>query len=116
MRKSDRLLGYNVQVAVDAKHDLIVSEDVVQAANDRGQLGALGVGAKEQTARRTSPGRGRQRLPPGGPTRGVRAGRRGELRARAARCQRQGPGRAGSFSQAGIPLRRGRRGCAVDWM
>ena len=44
----EHFIGYNVQVAVDAKHDLIVSEDVVQAANDRGQLGALAVAAKEQ--------------------------------------------------------------------
>jgi transposase len=41
------LVGYNVQVAVDAKHDLIVTEQVVQAANDRGQLSALAVTAKE---------------------------------------------------------------------
>jgi transposase len=40
------LIGYNVQVAVDAKNDLIVAEDVVQAANDRGQLSALAVAAK----------------------------------------------------------------------
>jgi hypothetical protein len=44
----EHFLGYNVQVAVDAKHDLIVSEDVVQAANDRGQLGALAVAAKQE--------------------------------------------------------------------
>jgi len=41
------LLGYNVQVAVDAKHDLIVAEQVVQAANDRGQLSSLALAAKE---------------------------------------------------------------------
>lgn len=41
-------IGYNVQAAVDAKHDLIVAEDVVQAANDRGQLRALAVAAKEE--------------------------------------------------------------------
>jgi len=43
-------IGYNVQVAVDAKHDLIVAEEVVQAANDRGQLAALAVAAKEALA------------------------------------------------------------------
>ena len=31
-------VGYNVQIAVDAKHHLIVAETVVQAANDIGQL------------------------------------------------------------------------------
>lgn len=44
------LIGYNVQVAVDAKHDLIVAQEVVQAANDLGQLGALAVAAKEALA------------------------------------------------------------------
>lgn len=31
-------VGYNVQLAVDAAHHLIVTEEVVQAANDQGQL------------------------------------------------------------------------------
>ena len=44
----EHFIGDNVQVAVDAKHDLIVSEDVVPAANDRGQLSALAVAAKEE--------------------------------------------------------------------
>ena len=44
----EHFIGYNVQAAVDAKHDLIVAEDVVQAANDRGQLSALAVAAKEE--------------------------------------------------------------------
>jgi hypothetical protein len=35
-------------VAVDAQHDLIVAEAVVQAANDRGQLSALAVAAQAQ--------------------------------------------------------------------
>jgi transposase/IS5 family transposase len=42
------LIGYNVQVSVDAKHDLIVEQEVVQAANDRGQLHAMAAGAQEQ--------------------------------------------------------------------
>ena len=41
-------IGYNVQVAVDARHDLIVSGDVVQAANDLGQLGAMAISAKQE--------------------------------------------------------------------
>jgi transposase len=42
------LIGYNVQVAVDAKHDLIVAETVVQGATDYDQLSGLAVAAKEQ--------------------------------------------------------------------
>jgi transposase len=34
-------VGYNVQVAVDAKHDLIAAEAVEQAANDLGQLAPM---------------------------------------------------------------------------
>jgi hypothetical protein len=43
----EHFLGYNVQVAVDARHDLIVVADAVQAANDRGQLRPLAGAAKE---------------------------------------------------------------------
>lgn len=41
-------VGYNVQVAVDAKYHLIVEPQVVQDANDRGQLSPMAVAAKEQ--------------------------------------------------------------------
>jgi transposase len=41
-------VGYNVQVAVDAKHDLIVESEVVQAANDLGQLSAMAQGARQE--------------------------------------------------------------------
>jgi transposase len=40
-------VGYNVQVAVDAKHHLIVASEVVQAANDLGQLSGMAVAAKD---------------------------------------------------------------------
>jgi transposase/IS5 family transposase len=41
-------VGYNVQVAVDAKHDLIVVAEVVQEANDRHQLSPMANAAKEE--------------------------------------------------------------------
>jgi transposase len=40
-------VGYNVQLAVDAKHDLIVESQVVQDANDRGQLSPMARAAQE---------------------------------------------------------------------
>jgi transposase len=39
-------VGYNVQVAVDAKHDLIVEPQVVQDANDLGQLSVMAQAAQ----------------------------------------------------------------------
>jgi transposase len=43
-------LGYNVQVAVDAKHDLIVESQVVQDANDLQQLTPMAQAAQQQLA------------------------------------------------------------------
>ena len=40
-------VGYNVQVAVDAKHHLIVEPEVVPEANDRGQLSSMAAAAKQ---------------------------------------------------------------------
>jgi hypothetical protein len=44
----DHYVGYNVQVGVDAKHHLIVAEEVVAEANDLGQLHAMAVAAKAE--------------------------------------------------------------------
>jgi transposase len=41
-------VGYNVQLAVDDKHHLIVEQEVVQDANDRHQLSALALAAKKE--------------------------------------------------------------------
>jgi transposase len=41
-------VGYNVQIAVDAKHDLIVAEEVVQAANDLAQLHPMASAAQAE--------------------------------------------------------------------
>jgi len=43
----EHFIGYNVQLAVDAKHDLIVTQEVVQDASDRNQLAPV---AKETKA------------------------------------------------------------------
>lgn len=41
-------VGYNVQAAVDTKHDLIVAQEVVQSASDHGQLSAMAVAASQE--------------------------------------------------------------------
>ncbi len=46
----EHFIGYNVQVAVDAKHDLIVVEEVSQCASDRNQLAAIATEAKAELA------------------------------------------------------------------
>lgn len=43
-------VGYNVQVAVDAKHDLIVESAVVQEQNDLAQLHPMATAAQEKLA------------------------------------------------------------------
>ncbi len=43
-------VGYNVQIAVDAKHDLIVEPEVVQDQNDLGQLHPMALAAQAQLA------------------------------------------------------------------
>jgi hypothetical protein len=45
------IVGYNVQVAVDAKHHLIVEHEVTNVGNDHGQLGRMAVSAKRAMAR-----------------------------------------------------------------
>lgn len=41
------VVGYNVQVAVDTEHHLIVAHDVINIGNDRGQLARMSEAAKE---------------------------------------------------------------------
>jgi transposase len=46
-KNGQRVAGYNVQIAVDDKHDLIVASDVVNDGNDTGQLYKVAQAAKE---------------------------------------------------------------------
>lgn len=46
------IVGYNVQVAVDAKHHLIVEHEVTNVGNDHGQLSRMAASAKRAMAKR----------------------------------------------------------------
>jgi len=43
------IVGYNVQIAVDAEHHLIVAHEVSNVGNDRSQLAAIGGKARDAT-------------------------------------------------------------------
>jgi hypothetical protein len=47
------IVGYNVQVAVEAKHHLIVAHEVTNSGSDRAQLAPMAAAAREAMARRS---------------------------------------------------------------
>ena len=51
--KGTGIVGYNVQLAVDAEHHMIVAHDVTNVGSDRAQLSAMGRKARGSGARKS---------------------------------------------------------------
>jgi len=49
--KGSGMVGYNVQVAVDAKHHLVVAHEVTNAGHDRAQLSPMAQAARDEMGR-----------------------------------------------------------------
>lgn len=47
------IVGYNVQVAVDTKHHLIVEHEITNVGNDHGQLSKMAVSGRTRWASRS---------------------------------------------------------------
>jgi hypothetical protein len=60
--KGTGIVGYNVQIAVDAEHHLIVGHDVTNVGSDRAQLTAMEPEGPRGKRMRGGHGAGRQRL------------------------------------------------------
>ena len=49
--KGTGMVGYNVQAVVEAKHHLIVTQEVTNLGSDRAQLTRMGTAARQRWAR-----------------------------------------------------------------
>jgi hypothetical protein len=102
-KRGQAAAGYNVQIVVDAKHKLIVADEVAQDGNDLHQLHPMLAKAKAALgAERPGRGRGGQGLLQPGPDRPVRGGRHHRL------CAGAGPPGSAAAGRAapprGVPL------------
>src|ERR1700720_2456172 len=99
--RGSRVVGYNVQVAVDTKHHLIVTHEVTNVGNDRSQLAGVAKQTKETRCRGEPRCRRRSRLLQQHGDPGVRGSRHYSHFAKAADFERQG---RWALRQAGLPL------------
>jgi hypothetical protein len=53
------VVGYNVQVAVDDRHHLIVTHEVTNVGNDRTQLSPMAKAARDAMGKKKNQGTGR---------------------------------------------------------
>jgi hypothetical protein len=56
------VVGYNVQVAVDTKHHLIVTHEVTNIGNDRTQLSPMAKAARDAMGKKKIKALGRSRV------------------------------------------------------
>ena len=104
-KNGQMVAGYNVQIAVDDKHKLIVASEVVNDGNDTGQLHAMAEAAKAGARRRDAAGVADTGYYNGETLQGLRGGRDRRLCA-ASRARQRGWRAQGRFSLEDVHLRR----------
>ena len=101
------VVGYNLQVAVDTEHHLIIAHEVTNSGSDRAQLANMGKQAKAVARRRQARGRGRSRLLH---RRGDQGLHRRRYRCDTAEAEHDGHGGEGQVRQARLRIP-GQAGC-----